>query len=289
MARAGHKPVVAIAGAGRVGRALARRLHEQKWRIGPVVTRSAAKSRAATRAIGSGRPFRRLTNDLLAADVVIIAVPDRSVSAIAEEMAKLGAWHGKVVLHTCGALGSRALAALRNKGAAVGSLHPLQTFNGQGAPLLAGIACAIEGDPAAVRVARLICRELGCAPAFVPQRARRVYHAAAVLAAGHVLGMVEAATRILLSAGFSRPRAVKALLPLTRQVLANYEQFGGPDSWTGPASRGDLETVQDHLEALRPFPDEYRNAYAALTRLSVSVLGRDRTLRHRLEPLLRDT
>jgi len=75
-----------------------------------------------------------------------------------------------------------------------------------------------------------------------------------------------------MAAGFSRQQAVRALLPLTRQTLGNFERIGGPASWTGPASRGDLATIRKHLAALRRFPREYRAAYAALTRLSVAVL-----------------
>jgi predicted short-subunit dehydrogenase-like oxidoreductase (DUF2520 family) len=107
-----------------------------------------------------------------------------------------------------------------------------------------------------------------------------------VFAAGHVLGLMESATRILMSAGFSRRASARALLPLTRQVLDNFEYRGGPQSWTGPASRGDFETVAQHLAALRPFPREYRAAYEALTRLGVAVLGQDKLTR-RLDRALR--
>jgi predicted short-subunit dehydrogenase-like oxidoreductase (DUF2520 family) len=47
---------VSIVGAGRVGIALGKRLRELGWRVGAVVTRSKATSRAAVRAIGAGTP-----------------------------------------------------------------------------------------------------------------------------------------------------------------------------------------------------------------------------------------
>ena len=46
--------VLSIVGAGRLGRTLGKRLREQGWRIGAVVTRSTKTSRAAVRAIGGG-------------------------------------------------------------------------------------------------------------------------------------------------------------------------------------------------------------------------------------------
>jgi predicted short-subunit dehydrogenase-like oxidoreductase (DUF2520 family) len=294
-------PIVAIVGAGRVGCALGRRLHEKGWRIGPVVTRSLRTARAARRRIGGGVPQAGLTEAVLAADVVLISTPDRAIAETAEALARIvpgplsrgqggyrsaiarqtrGAkmtggklWRGKIVLHTSGALGSDVLGPLARRGAAIGSLHPLQTFSGRGVPSLAGATCAIEGSAPAMRAARRICRQLGAVPVVIPQRRKSAYHAAAALAAGHILAVAEATVRILMASGFSRKRAVLALLPLTRQTLANYERTGARPAWTGPLNRGDFGVIERHLEALRRFPREYREAYDALSRLGVKVLA----------------
>jgi predicted short-subunit dehydrogenase-like oxidoreductase (DUF2520 family) len=180
------------------------------------------------------------------------------------------------------------LRSLERCGAATGSLHPLQTFSGRAVPRLDGCICAIEGTPAALRAARRICRDLGCLPVVIAGGSKPAYHAAGVLAAGHTLAVIEAATRILMTLGFSRPKAVRALLPLTRQTLANFERLGAPASWTGPLARGDFATVIKHAAALRRFPREYSDAYAALSRLALRVLGKGNlTTRRRLERSLR--
>ena len=237
-------------------------------------------ARAARRRIGSGEPQAGLSEAVLAADLILIATPDRAIARIAELLARLRksrsggkAWRGKVVLHTSGALGSDVLRPLALRGAAIGSLHPLQTFTPQNAPALSGTACAIEGSPAALRMARRLCRELGGVPVILPSRRKAAYHAAAALAAGHVLAVIEAAVRMLVKGGFSRKHAIRALLPLTRQTLANYERAGARAAWTGPLSRGDFAVIERHLVALRQFPREYRDAYAALSRLGVNVLA----------------
>jgi len=236
-----------------------------------------------------------MAGSILAADLVLVTTPDAVIASVARELVAIGGkesgakdWRGKVVLHTCGALDRGVLRPLERRGAATGSWHPLQTFSRRGLPRLRGSACAIEGSSAAMRWARRLCRELGCTAFQVPRGGKPAYHAAAALAAGHVLGLVEAATRILLTVGFSRRQAAGALLPLTRQTLANFERAGGSRSWTGPASRGDLGTVARHLAALRGFPPEYRAAYAAVTRLSALLLARNpRAALRRLDPVLR--
>jgi predicted short-subunit dehydrogenase-like oxidoreductase (DUF2520 family) len=274
--KARRAPIVAIIGAGRVGCALGRRLHEKGWRIGSVVTRSMGTATAARRRIGGGVPQAGLTQAVLGADVVLISTPDRAIAETAEALARIAsskAWRGKVVLHTSGALGSDVLGPLAHLGAAIGSLHPMQTFSGRAIPSLAGATCAIEGSALAMRAARRICRELGAVPVVIPQRRKSAYHAAAALAAGHILAVAEAAVRILMASGFSRKRAALALLPLTRQTLANYERAGARPAWTGPLNRGDFAVIERHLEALRRFPREYREAYEALSRLGVKVLA----------------
>jgi predicted short-subunit dehydrogenase-like oxidoreductase (DUF2520 family) len=282
----GNAPLTAIIGAGRVGCALGRLLHQQGWRIGPVVTRSMRTARAATRRIGTGKPQPGISDAILGADVVLIATPDRVIGETAERLVRLRipgseAWRGKIVLHTSGALGSDVLEPLAQRGAATGSVHPLQTFSSRNIPSLAGCTCAIEGSAAAVRMAQRICRELDGVPVVLPRRQKAAYHAAAALGAGHVLAVIEAAARILVSAGFTRKRAVRALLPLTRQTLANYERAGAKGAWTGPLNRGDFAVIERHLEALRRFPREYREAYDALSRLGLKVLAKDSSSKKR--------
>jgi predicted short-subunit dehydrogenase-like oxidoreductase (DUF2520 family) len=99
------------------------------------------------------------------------------------------------------------------------------------------------------------------------------YHAAGTLVAGHVLALVEAATQVLMKIGFTRRRAVQALLPLIRQTLDNFERLGPKASFTGPISRGDYATVITHREAFRRHPREVQNAYAAVAFLAGSMLS----------------
>ena len=63
-------------------------------------------------------PTDRLTRQVLASDVVLIATPDSAIVAVAAELAHLGGneWRGKVVLHTSGALDSSVLRALAERG-----------------------------------------------------------------------------------------------------------------------------------------------------------------------------
>jgi predicted short-subunit dehydrogenase-like oxidoreductase (DUF2520 family) len=268
---------LAIVGAGRVGRELGRRLRELGWKIGAVVTRNESSARRAVRFIGAGTPLPAMARRILASTCILIATPDSTIASVAEELARIGGEElkGHVVLHTSGALDSNVLRAVRAHGAAVGSMHPLQTFNGVTVPPLEGKVFAIEGDAQAVRKARKIARAVGGAASPIDAGNKPLYHAAGALAAGHTLVVVESAIQLLMALGTKRSEAIRALLPMTKQVLQNYERLGMKAAWTGPLARGDYEVVAKHLAALQEYSPEYCKAYDALNRLAERILPRE--------------
>lgn len=281
---------LAIVGAGRVGREMGARLRALGWRIGAVVTQHRASARTAVRAIGGGSPFGELTRQVLVADVVLLATGDDALAAVARELAAIGGkeWRGKVALHLSGALPALVLAPLAARGARIGSMHPMQTFGRHGRPHLEDVLFAVEGDAAAVRVARGIVRSLGGLPVRIEARRKAAYHCAGSFAAGHVLASLEAATRLLEGTGFTRKQAVRSLVSLARQTLGNFEQLGPRAAWTGPLSRGDFAIVMKHAEVLRRYPEEYRGAYAALARLAIHLLAKSpHSARARLDRALK--
>ena len=268
---------LSIVGAGRVGRALGRRLRELGWKIGVVGARSESSARKVVRFIGAGRPHAGLTVQALMSRVVLLTVPDDTIPAVASELARIGGdeWRGLIVLHTSGALDSTVLSRLKSCGAAVGSMHPLQSFSGVRTPPLEGRVFGIEGDGSAVRVARRIARALEGMPVKLTAEKKSLYHAAGAFAAGHLLAVEEAGVQLLLNAGITRAAATKALLSLSRQVLDNYEKLGPHYAWTGPLSRGDYRVVASRQQALQEYRPEFLEAYQSVSRLAARVLSQE--------------
>ena len=268
---------LSIVGAGRLGRALGKRLHRLGWRINAVVTRSANTSRRAVRFIGAGNPAASLTREIIEADVILLTVPDGALASVARALAQLDArkWRGKVILHTSGALDRKVLQPLARRGASTGSLHPMQTFSGRSDPKLDGVIFGVEGDTRARNMAAGIARSLGGVPVAVDGNKKISYHAAAALVAGLGLALIEGATQVLLSIGFTRRKALQALLPLMREMLSNFEQHGPHAAWTGPISRADYGTIALHAASLRSQPAELQEAYRGLARLSARVLSKN--------------
>jgi predicted short-subunit dehydrogenase-like oxidoreductase (DUF2520 family) len=243
--------------------------------VGGVTGQSISTARAAVRTIGAGQPLGGPTHQVLNSRVILITTPDSSIEDVAKNLAQLGGkeWFGKVVLHTSGSLDSSVLRPLAALGAATGSMHPMQTFSNQNLPDLAKCIFGIDGCPAALQVARKMIHQMGGVAVRLSGANKAAYHAAGSFASVYVLALMEAATRLLMTQGFKRRQAIRALLPLTRQTLDNFESVGTLAAWTGPLARGDYSTVERHVKALADFEPEYLEAYKTLSRLTVEVLA----------------
>jgi predicted short-subunit dehydrogenase-like oxidoreductase (DUF2520 family) len=112
---------------------------------------------------------------------------------------------------------------------------------------------AVDGDAIAGDVVAALD---GRAFRVDPDR-RAVYHAAACVAANHVVALLGQVERLATAAG----APVDAFFPLVRAAVANAERLGPARALTGPAARGDADTIARHLAAIDP---SERDAYEAL-------------------------
>jgi predicted short-subunit dehydrogenase-like oxidoreductase (DUF2520 family) len=232
-------PIV-IVGRGRVGGSLAAALEGASV---PVKTSSTADCAEAC----------------AGATAALLCVPDEAIAETCEAIAAAGP--PALVGHVSGATTLTALAAASDRGSAVFSTHPLQTF-ADDRTALAGIPCAIAGgDPAAERFASSLTEALGMRPFAVPEERRAAYHAAASIASNFLVALEESATELLERAGVEDAREL--LAPLVLRSAANWSERGG-EALTGPIARGDAATVERHREALAELAPELLPAYEAL-------------------------
>lgn len=156
-----------------------------------------------------------------------------------------------VVLHAAGSLDAEILAPLRPAGVAVGSLHPLRAFaEVLEEPESRGFY-ALDGDEAACTVGRrLVSAWDGIGFELAGER-RLIYHLAASLAAGGVVTVLAAVARLMAAAELP-DELLEGYLRLLRGAVAPVSRpADAAPSITGPAARGDAETLAAHLRALR--------------------------------------
>lgn len=247
-----EKSGVSIIGAGRLGTALAVALEARGYRIQSLVARDIKNARKAAALLDAKTDAlaARQIRSLPQAALVLIAVPDDQIASVATKLSSLNPDRKPVVLHTSGALSSETLAPLRARGWSTGSVHPLISVTDPQTPIAGAFWC-VEGEPRAVRLAKAVVRDLGGTSFSINSAEKPLYHAAAVMTAGHVTALFDVALEMLVACGLTRKTARQILQPLLASAVHNLETKDPAQALTGSFARGDVETIKRHLAALK--------------------------------------
>lgn len=240
-----------VVGAGRVGTALGLALIRAGYQVTGICARSAASRDRAARVLPGVPVLDDPAVVAERADLLLLAVPDGAIAAIAAALAAGGHLRpGQVVAHLSGAHGLRALAAATAAGAVPLAIHPGMTFPGltSDAENLTGAGYAVTARPADRPLAEELVTDLGGVPVWIADEDRTLYHAALVLGANNLVTLVAAAMEALGAAGVAEPGPV--LAPLARAALENALRHGDA-ALTGPVRRADTGTLDAHVRALR--------------------------------------
>jgi predicted short-subunit dehydrogenase-like oxidoreductase (DUF2520 family) len=181
------------------------------------------------------------------AELILLCVPDAVIADTARDLVP-GPW----VAHVSGATPLRVLDPHTRRF----GIHPLQTFTrARGAEQLDGAWAAVTAESDEAREhGHEVARTLGLRPFDLADDARPAYHAGAAIASNYLVTLHRAATRLFEAAGAPS----EALVPLMTRTIEN-----GFDL-TGPIARGDWDTVDAHVRAIREEAPDLEPMYLAL-------------------------
>jgi predicted short-subunit dehydrogenase-like oxidoreductase (DUF2520 family) len=254
-----------VIGAGRVGAVLASRFRAAGYPLVGVSARSKASQLRVTTLL-PGVDVLSPVELAAASDILVLAVPDDDLIAIAEELAASGAVRrGQYVLHTSGRHGLDALASLTRLGARPIAFHPAMTFTGTPVDLDRTPVFGLTAGRAERALAEELVAALGGTPMWVAEADRVLYHAALAHGATHLVTLVAQSMDLLRTAGAADPASV--LRPLLTAALDNVLAYGDA-ALTGPVVRGDVTTIRAHVDALAAadVDDATVDAYLELAR-----------------------
>jgi predicted short-subunit dehydrogenase-like oxidoreductase (DUF2520 family) len=243
---------VAIVGAGRVGCSIGRALLARGHRV---VAASVANSESARRVLDvlGHVPIVAPEDAPLAANVVVLAVPDDALEATAKLVAR-GHSHNAVVIHTSGIHGTGVLTPC---GPNVAAVHPAQTIP-EPSTDLAGVYFGVTAPEHMRDWSAWFVGELGGIAVAVAEEQRALYHAALSMASNFTVALAGDSADLLGNA--------EALAPLLRQTIENVIRLGADAALTGPVVRGDSGTVRAHIAALTTQAPHMLESYVANAR-----------------------
>lgn len=203
-------------------------------------------------------------DEVHASDVVLLTVPDDAIAKVANQLI---VHPHQVVAHVAG---SRTLTELAPH-PRVASMHPLAALPSteRGSERLVGAIYCVAGDA----LIRDVVVSLDGRILTLSDEHRMAYHATASVAANHLVTLMGQVQRLAENAGLS----LEDFLPLAQQALLDVGELGPTDALTGPASRGDMATIDAHLGAI---PEPERSTYVAMANAAfeMSELRRSRSL-----------
>ena len=267
------RPRIAFIGAGRVGTALAVAFARAGWEVTAVASRDEARRARFRELVPGARAFADAPNVLDEADLIFLTVPD---DAIASAAASLHLYSGQALVHTSGALPAAVLAPAMAAGTSAASFHPLVAFADLGRSLeaLRGATVALDGDRSLLPVLAELAESVGARPVLLPEGGKPAYHAAAMMAAGGLVGLLDGIAQVARLAGLDEAAALAVYAPLAYQALANAERLGIDAALTGPLLRGDVGTVTSHLDVLGHAAPEALPLYIAVARRELAIARR---------------
>ena len=180
---------------------------------------------------------------------------------------------GQAMVHTSGALGADVLAPAMAAGTQIGSFHPLVAFadTERAVAALHGATIAIEADDQLAAMLADMAEAIGATAVRLAPGAKPAYHAAAVLAAGGFVALLDAIAELGHVAGLDEAGSLAIYGRLIEGTMGNARALGIAAALTGPVTRGDLGTLRTNLDAIGAHAPRAMDLYVAAARREIEL------------------
>lgn len=264
---------IGIIGSGVVGTAIGVVLNAKGYEITGVYDIKSESTRELVDRIGC-TAYLDPRDVARSADILFITPNDSAIQDVVDNLADSRGFHAEqIIVHMSGAQSSEILDRAKEFGAQVLSVHPLQSFASlEGAIAnLPGSVFSIEGDKEAYAAAVCIVETLGGEYFFIDRKAKPLYHAGACVVSNYLVTLLDLGKKLLESTGIPSGMAARALIPLVHGTINNVENIGIPKALTGPIARGDISTINKHLECMEEMTPDLVDIYTLLGCYTVPI------------------
>ena len=251
-------------GAGKVGCSLGKFLSTHGVEVAGYYDRDTEYAEEAARFTGSVR-FFSVEDAVRESDMLFITVPDGVISSVFDEI-KVFDIREKYICHCSGSISAAdAFVGIESTGAYEYSVHPLFAANDRFETYreLADAFFTLEGDESHIDDIRKVLEDAGLKVKRIHSSDKAKYHLAAVITSNMVLGLIDSGIDLLMDCGFKEEEARLAIRPLVIGNVTHALDAGTVKALTGPVERGDVRTLERHLDQLGE--PEQRQLYRLLS------------------------
>jgi predicted short-subunit dehydrogenase-like oxidoreductase (DUF2520 family) len=236
------KFTVAIIGTGNVAWHLSSALENAGHEITEIYGRNIQNARQLAARLYATEVQDHLDFTESNANLFIIAVSDHAIAQIAEAVLLP---EGSILVHTSGTMPLDILSY--SSADFTGVLYPLQGFSKKKEIPFEEVPFLLEAeDKDTLRNLKKLCKSLKAPSYEIRSKDRRTIHVAAVFAANFTNHMVYLAESIMQRQGLP----FNILKPLIIEQMNKALQIGAHEAQTGPASRNDINTLENHHDYL---------------------------------------
>ena len=247
---------IGLIGAGRVGCSLGKYLAEKGKTVTGFFSKSFESAAEAAEFTStdslSVMAFHDMEELVALSDTLIITTPDDEIGKVWDRMKEMSI-NERIICHVSGSLSSDVFTGIDKKQAYGASIHPLLAFRDKYSSYeqLHNSFFTLEGDETALRGMESLLQELGNPYRIIERKAKAAYHCAASILSNDVLALLEMGYGLLQECGFTEKEARESTASLIRGNVENVLKNGTLSSMTGPIVRGDVSTVEKHLQVLK--------------------------------------
>jgi predicted short-subunit dehydrogenase-like oxidoreductase (DUF2520 family) len=192
-------------------------------------------------------------------DIWILAVSDDAILQVGSQLSTLNT--EALLIHVSGGFNTSELIQVHPN---AGVVYPLQSFS-NGNPI------NTESFPVfiyahlshSLSIVKSIASILSDKVIYLEDNQRIKLHLAAVIVNNFPNLLYQLSSEIMKSAELP----FEHLMPLISETTLKLQTMSPSDAQTGPALRGDIHTMEKHLELLQKFPEEYAQLYTLCSEL----------------------
>ena len=248
-----EKSNIAFIGAGKIAYSLIAALLEAGYNVVSIISRNKSSAKKLAEKFRIPNHSNKLNSFNQDIKIFFLTVPDNQIEKVAKSLSKLNLnFEQSLFVHVSGALNIDELQSLKKKKGNIASFHIMQTFPSLGIVDIKNSSVAIEGEKKVVKnFLTKLALDLKLKPFYLKPDKKVYYHLAGVFASNFLVGNLYSSEKMFQITKAGKMDFFSVINSTVNSTLSNIRNVGPAKALSGPVERGDFETVEKHLKALK--------------------------------------